>query len=118
MSKPSLQKSFGYAFRGIGIMILSERNFQIHLLALFINLLLIIVLQLNRDDAVIIIIVSTIVLITEMLNTCIEKICDFIHPEFNLNIGRIKDISAGAVLVASMAALVTAVLIYGKYLKL
>ena len=116
MRKPPLQKSFGYAFRGIGIMILSERNFQIHLLALFINLLLIIVLQFNSADAAVIIIVSVIVLITEMFNTCVEKICDFIHPEFDLNLGKIKDISAGAVLVASMGALVTAVLMYGKYL--
>ncbi len=116
MRKPSLDKSFGYAFRGIGMMILSERNFQIHLFALLINFFLIIVLQLNSADAAIIIIVSVIVLITEMLNTCVEKICDFIHPEFHLNIGKIKDISAGAVLIATLGALVTAVLMYGKYL--
>lgn len=38
-----------------------------------------------------------LVLTVESLNTAIEKICDFIHPDYHKKIGTIKDVSAGAV---------------------
>lgn len=53
-----------------------------------------------------------IVLGMEGLNTAIEKICDFINPEFHERIGFIKDISAGAVVFTALAALVVGGIIY------
>jgi len=41
---------------------------------------------------------------TEGLNTAIEKISDFVQPEFDKKIGFIKDVSAGAVMIVSIAA--------------
>ena len=38
-----------------------------------------------------------LVLVAESLNTCIEKLCDFVQPEYDNKIGFIKDIAAGAV---------------------
>ena len=52
----------------------------------------------------------------EALNTGIEKICDFIKPDYNKRIGFIKDISAGAVSFAVIASLIAIVLIYYPYL--
>ena len=46
-----------------------------------------------------------LVLTAESLNTAIEKIADFIHPDHNKKIGFIKDISAGAVFFAAIFAL-------------
>lgn len=52
------------------------------------------------------------VIATEMLNTAIEKIADFIHPEYHKKIKIIKDISAGAVFVAAITAIIIGLIIY------
>ena len=97
-------------------MLKSERNFQIEVFALLINLFLIVFLKLNTVDAAIILIVSFAVLSLEILNTAIEKVCDIIQPEFDLRIKVIKDISAAAVVLMALASLVVGVLVYWKYL--
>jgi len=53
-----------------------------------------------------------LVMAIEGANTAVEKICDFIHPDFNKKIGFIKDIASGAVFFAAIAALVVGVIIY------
>ncbi len=57
-----------------------------------------------------------LVLSTESLNTAIEKLADFIHPDHNKKIGFIKDIAAGAVFFASIFALLTIYMIYSEKL--
>ena len=53
-----------------------------------------------------------LVLSVEGLNTAIEKIADFIHPNYHERIGFIKDIAAGAVLFAAMTAITIGLIIY------
>ena len=53
-----------------------------------------------------------LVLATEGLNTAIEEIADFIHPDFHHKIGSIKDIGAGAVFMAAAAASIVGLIIY------
>jgi diacylglycerol kinase (ATP) len=53
-----------------------------------------------------------LVLSIEGLNTAVEKIADFIHPEFHTKIGFIKDIAAGAVFFAAITALIIGGIIY------
>uniref|UniRef100_UPI00404AB7B6 diacylglycerol kinase family protein n=1 Tax=Flavobacterium sp. TaxID=239 RepID=UPI00404AB7B6 len=57
-----------------------------------------------------------LVLSVEGLNTAVEKIADFIHPEYHERIGFIKDIAAGAVFFAAITALAIAAIIYFPYL--
>ena len=116
MRKPPLHKSFGNAFRGIFWMLRSERNFQIEVFGLTVNLFLIIFLKLNASDAAVILTVCFAVLALEILNTCIEKICDIIQPEYDERIKIIKDISAGAVLLMTIGSLGVGAYIYLKYL--
>ncbi|KOS04781.1 diacylglycerol kinase [Flavobacterium akiainvivens] len=52
------------------------------------------------------------VMAIEGANTAVEKICDFIHPDFNPKIGFIKDIASGAVFFAAVAAIVIGAIIY------
>ena len=52
-----------------------------------------------------------LVLCAESLNTAIEKLADFIHPDFNKKIGFIKDIAAGAVFFAAMTAIAIGLMI-------
>jgi diacylglycerol kinase (ATP) len=57
-----------------------------------------------------------LVLSIEGLNTAVEKVADFIHPEYHERIGFIKDIAAGAVFFAAITAIVIAAIIYVPYL--
>ena len=57
-----------------------------------------------------------LVLSIEGLNTAVEKIADFIHPEYHERIGFIKDIAAGSVFFAALTAIIIAVIIYIPYL--
>jgi diacylglycerol kinase (ATP) len=53
-----------------------------------------------------------LVLSIEGLNTAIEKIADFIHPNYHERIGFIKDIAAGSVFFAAMTAIIIGLIIY------
>ncbi|QAR31248.1 diacylglycerol kinase family protein [Ornithobacterium rhinotracheale] len=57
-----------------------------------------------------------LILTAESLNTAIEKLCDFVHPDFHHKIGFIKDVSAGASGFAVLISLVIGVLIYYPYI--
>jgi diacylglycerol kinase (ATP) len=56
------------------------------------------------------------ILATESLNTAVEKVCDFIHPDYHERIGFIKDISAGAVAFAVLFSLAVAAMLYYPYI--
>ncbi|MDH6254319.1 diacylglycerol kinase [Chryseobacterium sp. H1D6B] len=116
MRKPPIHKSFLNAFRGVFLMIKSERNFQIEFSAFLINLFLIFYFKLSSIDTAIILIVSFGVLSAEIFNTAIEKICDIIQPDFDKKIGFIKDIAAGAVILMAVLSILAGVLIYWKYI--
>ncbi|MGO4710261.1 diacylglycerol kinase family protein [Chryseobacterium sp. 2TAF14] len=116
MRKPPVHKSFLNAFRGIFFMLKTERNFQLEVFALLINIFLIFYLKLSNIDTILILIVSFGVLATEIFNTAIEKVCDIIQPEFDKRIGFIKDISAGAVTLIAILSVIVGVTVYWKYI--
>lgn len=115
MQKPPIHKSFLNAFRGIFMIIKTERNFRIELLAFLINLFFIFYFELSYTDTALVLIASFAVLSAEIFNTAIEKICDIIQPDFDKRIGFIKDIAAGAVVLTAIAAVIIGILVYGKY---
>lgn len=116
MRKPLFHKSFLNAFRGVFLIMKSERNFRIELLAFAVNVVLIFYFRLSSYDTALILLVSFAVLAAEMLNTSIEKVCDMVHPEFDKRIGFIKDVAAGAVLLMAIASVLVGIMVYGKYL--
>lgn len=58
-----------------------------------------------------------LVLGIEGLNTAVEKIADFIHPDYHKKIGFIKDIAAGAVFFAALTAIIIGCIIYIPYIS-
>lgn len=116
MKKPPFYKSLYYAIKGVVCILKSERNFQYEIFALLINLFLIIYFQLNTTDSALILIVCFLVLIAETFNTAIEKLCDFIEPNYDKKIGIIKDMVAGAVILATLLSIIIGVLVYSKYI--
>ncbi|MBW3518643.1 diacylglycerol kinase family protein [Flavobacterium sp. NKUCC04_CG] len=53
-----------------------------------------------------------LVLSMEGLNTAIEEMADFIHPDFHKKIGLIKDVAAGAVTISALTAIIIGIIIY------
>jgi diacylglycerol kinase (ATP) len=93
-----------------------ERNFQIEVVALLMNIFLIFYLKISNLDTILILIVCFLVLSAEAFNTAIEKICDIIQPEFDKRIGFIKDVSAGAVILTAILSMMVGIFVYWKYI--
>ncbi|GAB5416542.1 MAG: diacylglycerol kinase family protein [Crocinitomicaceae bacterium] len=108
--------SFKNAFRGLFLLLKTERNFQIHALALLVVIVAGCYFDISRGEWAIVLIMSAIVLGLEGLNSAIEKLCDEVTMERKESIRNIKDIAAGAVLVAAMVAVAVACIIFYPYL--
>lgn len=106
-----LVKSFSFAFQGIITCYRTQQNFRIHLAATAIVIVLGILLHISPTEWLFIAGSCVLVISLEMVNTGLEEICNIISPEFHPLIKKIKDISAGAVLVAAGGALFTGCII-------
>lgn len=73
-------------------------------------------LQLTYIEWAIIVTQIGLVWAAEAFNSAIEKIVDFISPEFHPKAGAIKDIAAGAVLFIAMSAAITGLIIFSRKL--
>ena len=111
-------KSFSFAWSGIRELLIREHNARLHLVTTVAVIVAGIVFGVSTTEAAVLAIVTGLVWITEMLNTCVEKIMDFVHPEEHPSIKFIKDLAAGAVLAASLTAVVVGLLIFIPKLKL
>lgn len=111
-------KSFVFAFEGIAAFFKKEHNAWIHLAASGIVIFLAIVLKISAMEWIAICFAIGLVWITEMLNTCVEKMLDFMSTEINPKIKLIKDIAAGAVLVAAIVALVIGAIVFFPYINI
>jgi diacylglycerol kinase (ATP) len=105
-------KSFKYAWEGIVSFFRLEYNAQIHLAITVLVLVLSITLQLSKWEVIAVVFSIAIVWVVEMINTVIEKMMDFICIERHPQIKLIKDLAAGAVLVAAIAAAIIGCIIF------
>jgi diacylglycerol kinase len=104
--------SFGYAFQGIIALFRTEHNAWIHGGLTVAALLLSILLKISKTEFILLIIAMTLVWMAEIINTAIEKSMDFISTEKHPQIGLVKDLSAAAVLVSAVAALIIGTIIF------
>jgi len=105
-------KSFYYAGKGIRQFLKTEHNARIHLVATVTVVAGALLLNISRLEGVALALAIGLVWVTEMLNTCLEKAMDLISLKQHPGIGFIKDLAAGAVLVASITALVIGLIIF------
>lgn len=108
-------RSFGFAIQGIKIAFKEEPNFRIHVIALLLVIVFGLCFDITTSEWIQISIVSSIVIITELLNTAIEDTCNYITEERITAIGRIKDVAAAAVLISAIMAAIVGVLIFKPY---
>ena len=105
-------KSVGFAVKGAYKLITTEHSVMVQSTLAVLLIIAGFVFNISRLEWMMQILAFGLVLSVESLNTAVEKLADFIHPEFHDRIGFIKDIAAGAVLFAAIAALAIGLLIY------
>ena len=105
-------KSIGFAVKGAYKLITTEHSVMVQSSLAVILIIAGFVFDIERWEWAAQILAFGLVLGIESLNTAVEKIADFIHPEFHDRIGFIKDIAAGAVMFAALAAIAIGLLIY------
>jgi len=105
-------KSIGFALKGAFKLITTEHSVMVQFTIAILLVIAGFVFEISREEWMMQILAFGLVLGIESLNTAVEKIADFIHPEFHNKIGFIKDVAAGAVLFAAFAAIAVGLLIY------
>jgi diacylglycerol kinase (ATP) len=106
-------QSFGYAFRGWWHVLRTQRNAWIHGFITALVVVLSFWLGLSARDWAILVLTIALVFIAELLNTAMEAVVDLASPERHPLAKVAKDVGAGAVLLAAIAAVVVGLLILG-----
>jgi diacylglycerol kinase (ATP) len=104
-------RSFGHAYRGLVFAVRTQRNMRFHVAAAAIVLVLSLLVGVSKLELAILVLVIMAVFVTEMLNTALEFTVDLATREYRPLAKLAKDVSAGAVLVASVAALAVGYLV-------
>ena len=104
-------EAFINAVNGIVHGFKTQRNLKIQLVIAIIVILVGVRLELNKTDFIAIIFSIFLVFVTEMINTAIESAVDLETEQYNKLAKVAKDVAAGAVLLASLNAVIIAIII-------
>jgi len=105
-------KGFVYALKGAWLLIKNEPSIQIQVVLTIGITCAGFYFHISSTEWMLQIFAIALVMSVEGLNTATEEIANFVHPDFHDKIGYIKDIAAGAVFFAAVAAIVIASIIY------
>ncbi|MDB5135513.1 MAG: diacylglycerol kinase family protein [Mucilaginibacter sp.] len=105
-------RGFGYALSGIWHAAVTQLNFRVHLVAVLIAVYAGYALHISTYEWLWIILCVGMVLTAELFNTALEFLTDLVSPEYNKKAGLVKDMSAGAVLITAICALVIGLVIF------
>jgi diacylglycerol kinase len=110
-------KKFSNAARGILAGILGQSSFAMHLPVALLVIIAAAWFQVTTTEWLVLLLTIALVLTAELINSAVESLAQAITQEHHPQIGRALDIAAGAVLVASLFAIVTGLLIFWPYVK-
>ena len=102
-----------HALNGIALAFESERSFRIHILAMVVVTGLGWYVHLSLTEWAVLFLTYGVMLGFELLNTALESMANFIHPEEHPAIKRVKDLAAGAVQVAAIFSVAIAIVLFG-----
>ncbi len=103
---------FRHAIHGISYALARDRSVRLHFVVAFAVVVSATLACLSAADWALLFLVTSFVIVTELINSSIEHFANHVHPEQHEAIKRIKDLAAGAVLVASFSAFVVGLLIF------
>ena len=112
MRPRTLTRSFNYAFEGIIHVLRTQRNMRLHFLAAMVVLALSLLIGLNRIELIIVLLLISMVIVAELLNSAIEATIDVVTTELDPAAKIAKDVAAAAVLLATAAALIIGYLLF------
>lgn len=110
-------KSFVYALKGLKEFFGTQVNAWIEIAASLVVIIAGIYFDISANEWLAIIFCIGLVFVAEIINTAIEYLCNLVRPDFNPLAGKIKDLSAAAVLMASVISLIVAVIVFWKYIS-
>lgn len=105
-------KSVGFAVKGAIKLITTEHSVMVQSSIAVLMVIAGVYFDIDRYEWMFQIFAFGLVLSIEGLNTAVEKVADFVHPDYHERIGFIKDIAAGAVFFAALTAIVIGLFIY------
>ncbi|MCW9036925.1 diacylglycerol kinase family protein [Altibacter sp.] len=105
-------KGFGYAIKGAWMLLKNEPSIQVQSVIAILVTIAGFYFEISAVEWMFQVIAIGLVMSIEGLNTAAEEMADFVHPDFHNKIGYIKDVAAGAVFFAAIAAVVIACIIY------
>ena len=108
----NLIKTFNYAIDGIIYTLKSQRNMKIHYAIAILVLFLTLFLNLSRIEIIAVFFSISLVILSEMFNTAIEKTVDLVTTEYSPLAKIAKDVAAGAVLVSALNSIMVAYLVF------
>ncbi len=108
--------SFKYAYEGIVAALKEEPNLKIHIIIALAIIVLGWFLNISRLEWLILTLTIGVVISVELTNTAIEALVDSFTSENHPGAKKAKDISAGAVLVVSVMAVVIGLMVFLPYL--
>ena len=105
-------KGGSYALKGAFLLLRHEASIQVQMVIAIIMTIAGFYFEISSTEWMIQILAIGLVLGIEGVNTAAEEIADFVHPDFHKRIGFIKDVAAGAVFFAAIAAVIIGCIIY------
>jgi diacylglycerol kinase (ATP) len=111
-----IARSFNHAYRGLVYAVRTQRNMRFHVVVAAVVLVLSLLVGVSKLELAILVLVIAGVFVTEMLNTALEFTVDLVTREYHPLAKLAKDVSAGAVLVASLVAVVVGYLVLADHL--
>lgn len=105
-------RSFRFAFEGLASFLLKEHNAWIHFMATIVVFTLAALVGVTKNELLALVFAIGFVWVAEMFNTCIERVMDFVSDQRHPEIKFIKDLAAGAVLIAAITALIVGVVVF------
>lgn len=111
-------KSFVYAITGIVVLVRTQANARIHLVATVLVVIAGFALRVSPHDWALLVIAMVSVWAAEGINTAVEALVDLVSPEIHPLAGKVKDVAAGAVLIAVIGAIVVGLIVFTPPLRL
>ena len=109
-------KSFIYALNGIGVSLREQRNLKVQSIIALLTVGAGFYFDITLTEWCVILFAIALVIGLEMINCAVESLVDLVTRERRPLAGKVKDIAAGAVLFASVIAVILGVIIFRKYL--
>lgn len=112
MVRRSLFHSFTHAFRGFATAFREEKNLKTHTLFGCFAVLCALLLSFSALEFALVIVVVSLVIASELLNSALERFSDIVKPRVSGYVENVKDIMAACVLVLSINAVLVGLLLY------